>query len=124
VDKETPIIFVLDDDRFILKAIERVLNPIGHIQVATAWGDLATALTKIGRDPHARVLLVCDLEMPGIRGIDFCRLVRKHTPAVKIVIFSGSAGELPPDVVDAVVPKASGLDTLVRTVQALLRRDP
>jgi DNA-binding NarL/FixJ family response regulator len=110
-------VFVLDDDPYILQAVTRALGKT-EVVSAEAWSALVAPVLRAG--PGS--VLVCDLEMPGIRGVDFCRTVRRHAPHVRIVIFSaGPLGALPEGVIDAAVPKVAGLGALIAKVHELVR---
>jgi len=108
-------VFVLDDDPFVLKAITRALSG-SEVVTAEAWSALVAPVLRAG--PGS--VLVCDLDMPGIRGVDFCRTVKRHAPHIRVVVFSAGALEtLPAEVVDAAVPKSAGMGALVARVHAL-----
>ena len=65
-------ILAVDDDPLILKALQQILDPWG-IEVFTLSQPLEfwTTLEKVTPD-----LLILDLEMPHLSGIELCRVVR------------------------------------------------
>lgn len=114
------MIYALDDDRTILEALRQAFDERGHrIHASSLWSELAAPLIQAGADRNAAVL-ICDLQMPGISGADFCRIVRRHNRTAKIIIFTARPGDAEPGVGDVVVDKAAGLDTVVREAERLL----
>ena len=65
-------------------------------------------------------MLVCDLEMPGINGADFCRIVRRHSPRTRIAIFTSEPARVPVGIADAVVSKHDGAAALRLAVSRLI----
>jgi CheY-like chemotaxis protein len=79
-----PRILVVDDDAAITATFENILAGEGY-RVATATdGDQAIDLAA--REPFDVVLL--DLVMPGIDGLDALRRLREVAPRARIVILS------------------------------------
>lgn len=113
-------IFVLDGDALMLEAIARGVASLGQVHASPVWTNLAGPIIHAVRDASQRVLLICDLETPGLRGLDFCQVVRKHAPGVRIVLFTGTPWRAPEGVAHAVVPKSAGIDALGRTVATVL----
>lgn len=112
-------VFLLDDEPFILEALKRALAPLRlEVKASNLWSEVASPLVRAG---SAAAILVCDLELPGIRGAEFCRIVRRHNPNVKIIIFSGKAGEAPMDVADAVIDKSKGVVAVAEAVRRFAR---
>ena len=81
-------ILVLDDDAFILKTIVHVLGRLGYHRVVTSSSAVqALALLNDDRDPIDFIL--CDLNMPGMDGIEFLRELADHGFAGGIAVISG-----------------------------------
>jgi CheY-like chemotaxis protein len=77
-------ILIVDDDAAITATFENILGGEGY-DVATATdGDRALDLAT--REPFDVVLL--DLVMPGIDGLDALRRLRKVAPRARIIILS------------------------------------
>src|SRR5215469_16281801 len=97
---------------------------IGCTVIETDSGRAALAM--IERDEPCD-LMVVDLMMPGLSGIDTVRLARRTRPALKALFVSGHAdrsrfeGEL---VNDVVLKKPFELETLVAAVQTALHPKP
>lgn len=75
VEQQQPKILAIDDDPVILKTLRTVLKPWGIKVIALedprhAWQTLAQAKPN---------LLVLDVEMPHLSGIDLCKQIRNST---------------------------------------------
>ena len=80
------ILFV-DDEENVLRAFERNLHP--HFEIATAVGPDAGLSVIAGRGPYA--VVISDLRMPGMDGIQFLAAVGKAFPDTVRLIISGNA---------------------------------
>jgi CheY-like chemotaxis protein len=83
-------VLLLDDDPFMLSLLEDMLDDVspqpGSLDVASApSAKAALALLAQG----ARDLLVCDLSMPDMDGIEFLRLVAETDYRGTVVLLSG-----------------------------------
>lgn len=118
------MIFLLDDDELILEALRGALSTLAPVQSGTLWSQLSSPLFSAAR-AKKDVILICDLKMPGIDGLEFCKIVRRYVPSSKIVVFSSSVESLEArkseGTVDVAVSKQDGLDPLVREVKRLIR---
>ncbi len=82
------ILFV-DDERCVLDAIRRAVRPLRNewlVDFAES-GEEALALAGV----EAYDVIVSDMKMPGLCGVDVLREVRKNWPATVRVILSGQA---------------------------------
>ena len=87
-------ILVVDDDARNLFAIEKVLEDLGEIVVASSGEE---ALRFMLRDDYAVVLL--DVFMPGLSGYDTAALIRgrersRHTPIIFLTAVNRDAGDI------------------------------
>jgi DNA-binding response OmpR family regulator len=118
----SPTILVVEDDDAIAAGLVRVLHSQGH-QARRVGAGLA-ALTAVGADVD---LVLLDLGLPDIDGIDVCRRLRATHPRLAILILT--ARDEPLDVVagldagaDDYLVKPFGLPELLARVRAHLRR--
>jgi DNA-binding response OmpR family regulator len=118
-------ILIVEDDRDIAELLQRYLTRAGH--VTDALGDGAEALAFL----RARVpdLVVLDLMLPGVDGLEVCRTLRRtpETRALPIIMLTARTEEA--DRVaglelgaDDYVTKPFSPSELVARVGALLRR--
>ncbi|HEV8550882.1 MAG TPA: response regulator [Polyangiaceae bacterium] len=75
---------IVDDDRIVLRACERLLRGLGEIVVCS--GGLK-ALDEIRRGGVA--LLVSDVNMPEMTGIELLRTVRESDRSLPVILVTG-----------------------------------
>ena len=78
-------ILVVDDEQIVLKSCERVLKPEGYeVDTATSGNEALALLEKNKYD-----LIVTDIKMPEMDGLEFMRRVRGKNPDINIVVITG-----------------------------------
>jgi CheY-like chemotaxis protein len=82
----TKKILVVDDNLSFLKIMRRLFNKAGHMIVAV---DSAEEAEHILRYDEKISLIITDLKMPWLNGLDFCRWVKTLKPDLKIYALSG-----------------------------------
>jgi two-component system response regulator MprA len=117
-------ILVVDDDPMVATTVQRVLRPEGY-DVDVALGG-AQALEQARA--HRPDLVVLDLMMPGIDGLEVCRQLRANgnLPILMLTARSGTADRvrgLDTGADDYLVKPFAYAELLAR-VRALLRRTP
>lgn len=100
-------ILVVDDDPFMLELLQDVIHSFGQYDVMTA-SSAREGLAALAATPPG--LLVCDLSMPGMDGIEFLSAVAAAGYPGKVVLLSG----LDKDMVQAAqgLARAQGLDVV------------
>ena len=116
-------ILVVDDDRAVREALERALGLEGFDVELAADGAQALAAVE-RREPDAIVL---DVLMPGVDGLEVCRLLRKAQSRVPILMLTvrdelGDRIEGLDAGADDYLGKPFELEELLARVRALLRR--
>lgn len=84
----TPRILLLDDDAFVLRLLERMLAKLGQTNVLS-FSDGQAALREICSSGRNVDLIVLDINMPGMDGIEFIRRLVASRYAGSIVLVSG-----------------------------------
>lgn len=122
MDDKPPRILVVDDEPQILRVLRRGLEGRGF-EVATA-PDAATAL-DILRATRIN-LVITDLRMPDMDGVELCARVRKSSNVPIIVLSVKGEEATKVQALDAgaddFVVKPFGMDELLARVRALSRR--
>jgi two-component system, OmpR family, alkaline phosphatase synthesis response regulator PhoP len=118
-------ILVVDDERDILELVQYNLEKEGYRVTAVASGEDALAATR-ARMPD---LIVLDLMLPGVDGLEVCRRLKSDakTRAIPIVMLTAKGSEI--DVVTGLELGASDYVTkpfsprvLTARIRAVLRR--
>ncbi len=91
-------VLVVEDEAPIRKLISRVLGRRGYRVLTAATGEEALELME--RETEAPVLVVTDVVMPGMDGLEMGHRLRRRRPGVPLLLMSGYAqealeGELP-----------------------------
>jgi len=117
------LILLAEDDEGIRAPLVRALEREGHAVEAVATGDDAAAAAIDGEHE----LLVLDIGLPGVDGLEVCRRVREGRPTVPIIFVTAQTGET--DAVggldagaDDYITKPFRLAELLARVRAQLRR--
>ena len=117
-------ILVVDDDPMVATTVQRVLRPEGYEVEVALGGAAALEQARVNRPD----LVVLDLMMPGIDGLEVCRQLRADTslPILMLTARSGTADRvrgLDTGADDYLVKPFAYAELLAR-VRALLRRTP
>ena len=97
-------LLVVEDDPVIMKALSRVAVKQGH-QVTTATDGLQAIELFHEREFD---LVICDLDMNGMKGDALVTMLRKQSPTTTLVIYTGnptSVSDVGRDAADIVVSK-------------------
>jgi len=115
-------ILLVDDDVSIQRAVAPLLRSRGYeVDVVGTGAEAASAA-----EDHAPDLVVLDLGLPDLEGVEVCRRIRKHSK-MPIVILSARAGEAEKvaalDIgADDYVTKPFSAEELLARIRVALRR--
>lgn len=97
-DGQPPRVLVLDDDRFMLEMLKDMLQSIGVREVYT---EAATRLALSTLAEQGPDILICDLALPDMDGIEFLQATAERGFRGSVILLSGmdsgvrdAAGEL------------------------------
>ncbi len=115
-------ILVVDDQENMVRFVASNLQVAGYDTMAAGTGEQALAIAE----SETLDLIILDLMMPGIDGLETCRRLRTFTE-VPIIVLSAKGEET--DKVDALdmgaddyLTKPFGVEELLARVRAVLRR--
>lgn len=83
-------VMVIDDDPFVLKLLARQLANLGMGEVVTCE-RADQALARLEADDPSFGLILCDLQMPGMDGVEFIRQLVRISYAGDLVLVSGES---------------------------------
>ncbi|MBO6940083.1 MAG: response regulator [Deltaproteobacteria bacterium] len=113
-------VLLVEDDRLLCRVMSRTLGHYGFEVVAAADGTEAMELMSDGRTID---ILVTDVAMPHISGVELARELRKRFPTLPVLLCSGHhaesvAGELEPPFESLGKPVSQAV--LIATIRRLL----
>ncbi|WP_374384802.1 response regulator [Dongia sp.] len=114
------LIMAIDDDPAILRMIERMLAGTGHL--CESFSDASLALESLDRRPVD--LIITDIIMPKMEGIELILNLRVRQPALPIIAMSGGSSALRIDALrladrlgaSFLLPKPFTRDSLLDTI--------
>lgn len=82
-----PVVMVVDDESSIADTLSEILSRSGYAAIAAYDADSAIE-TALLTPPE---MLITDVVLPGMNGIDLAIHIRRIFPDCKIILFSGQA---------------------------------
>jgi CheY-like chemotaxis protein len=117
------LILVVEDEPTMLRLVQEALVDAGHKVITAANG--AAGLKAFQASASDIKLVITDLMMPKLNGVEMARMIRKDSVTVPILFISGYADDLVFE--DEVMkgptmfmPKPFRQDTLVEEVASIL----
>lgn len=86
-DEHRPVVLVVDDESRIADTLAEILSRSGYAAVAVYDADSAME-TALLQPPQ---MLITDVVLSGMNGIDLAINIRRIFPECKIILFSGQA---------------------------------
>src|SRR5438132_851037 len=121
MSKNGASILVVDDEREIVRALRRSLSAHGYTVLTASRGEEAVEIVARQRPD----LLLLDLLLPGMSGLEVCRRVRKES-SIPIIVLSVKDAER--DKVEALdlgaddyIAKPFGMNEVLARVRVALR---
>jgi PAS domain S-box-containing protein len=85
--KGTERILIVDDEEMVLNVEQELLTSVGYqVTVATTPGE---ALTRFREQPDAFDLVVTDMTMPGMTGMELARKIMAIRPEIPVILCTG-----------------------------------
>ena len=116
-------IIVIDDDQDILNLFSDFLKKEGY--GVTSFLDPLKALEEIHRRPQRYSIIITDVRMPGISGIELIRRIRKINHDIKVIIISAfelNGEDLRNIRYDNFIEKPVHMQYLAQTIEKILKK--
>ena len=116
-------ILVIDDDEDILNLFGDFLKKEGY--GVNSFLDPLKALEEIHRRPQRYSIIITDVRMPGISGIELIRRIRKINHDIKVIIISAfevNGEDLRNIRYDNFMEKPVHMQYLAQTIEKILKK--
>ena len=117
------IVGTVDDESDICILFEEALRGVDGISILT-FNDSLEALKHFTNNKEEYILVICDLMMPGINGLDLVKNIKKLSPKTRTMITSGyeiEPGELQiymnKGIIDRIIQKPISMSGLRQEVK-------
>jgi CheY-like chemotaxis protein len=80
---------IVDDSEEILALMEAIAGRLGGVAIE-CFNSPQAALAAFRAAPEKFQIVITDLEMPGMNGLEFCRELHEVSPAQKVLLSTGS----------------------------------
>jgi len=122
-DADQPTVLVVEDDEIARNTMAKVLVREGYLVLTAATGHDAMGMLRTPLSPIDVVVL--DVHLPDVSGIDLCARIRQLHPSLPIVVCTGEArpdegAQLLSLGVSRYFLKPMSVDELLATVEAAL----
>lgn len=113
-------VLLVDDEELFVKSLCQVLARRG-MQVRSA-GDGLAALSLLSENRGTYDVVVLDLRMPGINGLDTLKKIRGSDPGLPVILLTGNAdvklvSEALKEGINEVLLKPCPIDALVSAIE-------
>lgn len=86
-DKKEHTILIVDDEKEVVTMLKRTLERRGY-EVVTAFDGEQGLEVLSQTNVH---VVICDIVMPKLDGVAFIKEVKKHNPAVEVIMITGNS---------------------------------
>lgn len=119
---DRPRILLVDDEESMLTLLKEVVQLLGYDPITAADGALALRCFDESRVD----LVITDINMPGISGLELLRQVKKQNPDVPVVLITGLSSNRFRDAAreyhaDGFLSKPFRIDDLRNCIQRLVK---
>lgn len=110
---------LVDDHRLFLDGLNALLNQANDLQVIFVAENGKLALTHLEKNEIH--LLITDVSMPEINGIEFIKIIKEKYPYIKILILSMFEGTIPHKQINGYVKKESSSEELIFAINQIMK---
>ena len=118
-------VLVAEDEQAVREMIERILSDHGYEVLVAGDGEMALNI-RVGH-PDRIDLVVTDLVMPKMSGLELAEKLRAYDPSQRVLLISGTSkelSELDQETVANILAKPFGAEQLLRRVRTALDGPP
>jgi two-component system KDP operon response regulator KdpE len=124
VSQEQNSVLIVDDERSIRASLRTILSGLGFVIVEAARGEEALSLTRTAQFD----VVLLDINMPGMGGIEVCRMLRRNFARLPIIMLTVQGSEdRKVEALDAgaddYITKPFQLRELIARLRAAIRRN-
>ena len=83
-------ILVVDDEEDVRKSVRLILTKAGYDVVEAEDGEIAISRLLINDNPFKVGLIICDIQMPKVNGMEAIAYFRQEFPSVPVVVLTGN----------------------------------
>ena len=108
------LVLVVDDEPDVRKVVRMTLEKAGYDVIEAEDGEVAMQKIKEGENPLVLDVIITDIRMPKVNGVEAINYFQKEWPTVPLIVLTGF-----PDLDMATSMIKSGItDYLVKPVEA------
>ena len=115
-DPRQTVVLVADDDEHIRNLIATLLHDEGCLVLVASDGNAALELAR--HYPQQIHMLITDMQMPKLTGVELCARLINERPGIKILVISGDSMGANADI--PFLSKPFGADLFVNRVKQIL----
>lgn len=115
-------VLLVDDESALCMVGEKMLKRIGYRGIPVT--NPRTALAMVAKDPQGFDVVITDLTMPSMTGLDLSVAIRKIRPDIPIILATGYSGAVTPEIIQKhkfqrLISKPISLQTLAQALQEI-----
>jgi two-component system chemotaxis response regulator CheY len=84
-------VLIVDDEPDIRKVVKMILTKAGYDVIEAEDGERAIAAIKEGENPILLSVIICDIRMPKINGVEAINYFQQQWPRVPLIVLTGFA---------------------------------
>ncbi|RYZ46019.1 MAG: response regulator transcription factor, partial [Sphingobacteriales bacterium] len=81
-------ILIADDHQLVIDGIKSMLSGEPQYNIVAEANDGQQAMNLLHTQPDNYQLLITDISMPVLSGVELCKMVKHQYPAIKVLILS------------------------------------
>ena len=84
-------VLIMDDEPDVRKVVKMILTKAGYDVIEAEDGEKAIAAIKEGENPLILSVIICDIRMPKINGVEAINYFQQQWPRVPLIVLTGFA---------------------------------